>query len=99
MTAPGAEEVQARIRLSALLFRAAMPRLAKALAAAGEAPPRPEEKEALLARLETAAWTLGPEVLRGPDDAGWEERAVADPSVEAALAGAIGEIAGQRRKR
>lgn len=87
---------QARIRLAALLFRAAMPQLAKALAAAGQAPPRPEEKERLFARLEEAAWSFGPEVDEERDEDAWEEIVLARPEVRDALAAAVADVAKAR---
>ena len=87
---------QPRIRLAALLFRTAMPQLAKALAAAGQGPPRPEEKERLFARLEEAAWAFGPEVYDGSDDAAWEEKVLALHPVRARLAAEVEDVARAR---
>jgi hypothetical protein len=83
---------QARIRLAALLFRTAMPQLAKALAAAGHAPPRAEEKGRLFGRLEEAAWSFGPEVDEGSEEDGWEEAVLARHPVRARLAAAVEDV-------
>lgn len=90
-------EVQARIRLSALLFRTAMPAFAKALAAAAQPPPRPEEKETLLARLERGAWELPTALLFDADAAGWEDKTLQSPAVRALLADAVDERVRARR--
>jgi hypothetical protein len=87
---------QPRIRLAALLFRAAMPRLAQALAAQGRGPPRAEEKERLFARLEEAAWAFGDEVVEGSDEDGWETRVLAHPAVRTLLAAAVEDVAKAR---
>lgn len=90
--------VQGRVRLAMLLFRSAMPRLAGAFADAGEAPPRPAEKERLLARLEEAAWDLDESILEGSEeDDAWEERALADPRVEALVAGEVAVVVAARK--
>lgn len=92
-----AGEVQARIRLSALLFRAAMPRFAQALAAAGHAPPRADEKELLLARLERGAWELPSALLFDAEADAWEEKVALSPAVRALLADAVDERVRARR--
>ena len=86
------QDVQARVRLAALLFKTAMPQLAKALAAAGEPPPRPGEKERLFARIEESAWTFPVEVYDGSEDAGWEERVLALHPVRARLAALVEDV-------
>ena len=87
---------QPRVRLAALLFKAAMPRLAKALAAAGRGAPRPEEKERLFARLEEAAWGFAPEVYAGSGGDDWEEAVLARPDVQARLAAEVEAVARAR---
>lgn len=93
-------DVQGRVRLAMLLFRAAMPRLAGALADAGEAPPRPTEKERLLGRLEEAAWDLDEALLEGSDDEdAWHDRVLADARVDALLRDEVAAILAARRER
>lgn len=87
------DEVQARVRLSALLFRSAMPRLAKAL----PTPPRPEEKERLYAGVERAAWEMDERLLDGSeDDDAWDEKVLADPAVRARVAALVADVAKAR---
>ena len=87
-----------RMQLPALLFKAAMPRLAKALAAAGQPPPRAEEKERLFARLEEACQDLPDEVFQGWEDPAWEERAPTLPPVRALLETAVADLVAARPK-
>lgn len=85
---------QPRVQLIGLLFKTAMPMLARALGPG--APPRPQEKEALLARLEEGAWSLGPEVYDGWDLPDWEDDVLELAPVRALLDAAVAAAASAR---
>lgn len=86
---------QPRVQLVGLLFKTAMPMLARATA--GGAPPRPQEKEALLARIEEGAWSLGPEIFDGWDLPDWEEDVLELAPVRALLDAAVSSVVSARQ--
>jgi hypothetical protein len=91
------DEVQARVQLSAFLFKEAVRGLADGLRLLNAPPVRPDEKEQLLAAVEKAVWAFPASIFLHANEDDWEERAAESPLVREALEAALDPVLLARR--